>query len=178
MTNQGWGLVEWLEGNRTAIAHRWRAEVRNRGARGGDGGEGILRTFLEALVSFLPPCLGSARDEAEEVWNQTTHLYGSFALQRGLAAGEVVEELGLLREVILKLLLEDSTVEWRGRNFQRDLLTLNRVVDAGIVGASIAFVDDLFFAHLQGSGVPEGVTPELEGEIVRQLAAFQRELQS
>lgn len=171
-------LEDWLEQKRSTIAHRWRGGVRTRLGERRDPGEGVLRTFLEALVSFLPSCLGDGREEGEELWDQATHLYGSYGLQRGLAAGEVVEEMGLLREAVLRSLLEDPTIDWRDRTFQNDLLKLNRVLDAGMVGASVAYVDDLFFAHLQGSGVPDGVTPELEGEIIRQLAAFQRELRS
>ena len=41
--------------------------------------------------------------------------------------------------------------------------------DQAVVAASVAYVDDLFFAHLQGSGVPEGVTQELEEETRAQL---------
>jgi hypothetical protein len=40
----------------------------------------------------------------------------------------------------------------------------------------VAYIDDLFFAHLQNSGIPEGVTPELEEEIHLELKAFLEEL--
>jgi hypothetical protein len=91
-----------------------------------------------------------------------------------LAAGEVVEELQVLREIILKALMEDPSVDWQTKSFQRDLLGLNRLLDEGVVQASVAYVDDLFFAHLQGSGVPEGLTPEVEEEIRLQLVSFRR----
>ena len=49
-------------------------------------------------------------------------------------------------------------------------------LNLGVVSASVAYVDDLFFAHLQNSGVPEGVTTEVEEEIGRQLNAFRKDL--
>jgi hypothetical protein len=169
-------LKPWLEKRREIIARRWRAEIRGREDRRGDDGDGFLGFFLENLISFVPPCLGEHREVGEDVWQQATHLYGSLGLRRGLAAGEVVEELQLLREVILRVLLDSPPGDWEYPGFQRDLLTLNRVLDLGVVQASVAYVDDLFFAHLQGSGVPEGVTPEVEDEMGRQLETFQREL--
>ena len=89
----------------------------------------------------------------------------------------MVEELGLLREVLLKLLLKAPPENWRNRGFQRDLLALNRILDQGVVQASVAYIDDLFFAHLQGSGIPEGVTTELEDETRKQFEALMAELE-
>lgn len=169
-------LQSWLKELHDEIVHKWRAEIREREDRRREEGDGLLELFLDSLLRVLPACLGDQRDTGEEVWEQATHLYGSLALQRGLAAGEVVEELQLLREVVLRLLLESSPGEMEDRGFQRDFLTLNRVLDLGVVRASVSYVDDLFFAHLQGSGVPESVTPDIEEEMRRQLEAFQRDI--
>ena len=155
------------------IASRWRAEIRIReGPRRGETGTASWAVFSRPglLPSSLP---GREQGGGEEVWEQATHLYGALALRRGLSAGEVVEELQLLREVILRLLLEAPPGNWGTGAFQRDILVLNRILDQGVVRASVAYVDDLFFAHLQGSGIPEGVTPEVEDEIGRQLEALQ-----
>jgi len=170
-------LKLWLKDRDEQIARRWRAEIRVREDRRGDDGDGFLGLFLDNLISFLPPCLEDYRDAGEEVWQQATHLYGSLALLRGLAAGEVVEELQLLRGVILRLLLEAPPEVWKHRGFRRDLLALNEVLDLGVVRASVAYIDDLFFAHLQGSGVPEGVTADVEMEMGRQLETFRKELE-
>jgi len=139
------------------------------------------------LVSFLPACFGDQREVGLEVWEQAAHLYGSIAVRRGLAAGEVVEELQLLRNVILRLFLVGAPGETGtpvsppaegGRESlpPLELLALNRVLDRGVSRASVAYMDDLFFAHLQGSGVPEGITPELAEETERQLQAFRKDL--
>ncbi len=137
------------------------------------------RRRIPGPVSRQPGLLSSSLSRGpegagEEVWQQATHLYGSLALRRGLAAGEVVEELQLLRGVILRLLLEAPPEDWGDRGFQRDLLALNKLLDLGVVRASVAYVDDLFFAHLQGSGVPEGVTAEVEEEMKQAVGGLSK----
>lgn len=169
-------LREWLDRERELISGRWRAEVRGRLGHQGDQEDRLITFFLAHLVEFLPCCLAEQRDPGLEVWRQAAHLYGSLALQRGLAAGEVVEELGLLREGIFKLLLEEGPGGWEDRTFQRSLLALNRCLDQAVVAASVSYIDDLFFAHLQGSGVPEGVTGEVEEETRSQLRSLRVEL--
>lgn len=169
-------LKSWLQDHNELITLRWRSEVRVREDKRGEEGDGILGLFLVSLGALLPCCLGETRDAGEEVWQQATQLYGSLALHRGLSAGEVVEELQLLRGVILRLLLESPPEDWRGRVPQRDLMVLNRILDQGVAQATVAYTDDLFFAHLQGSGVPEGITPDVVEEMERQLGAFRREL--
>jgi hypothetical protein len=171
-------LRRWLEERGERIAERWHAEIRAREDRRGDPGGGFLGGVLDDLVSFIPHCLSDHRDAAEEIWQQATHLYGSLALQRGLAAGEVVEELQLLREVVFRFLLEARGGRVLEESLPRDLLILNRVIDQGVVRASVAYVDDLFFAHLQGTGVPEAVTSELREEIQDQLDTFRKELET
>jgi len=171
-----WELKGWLEDRQDQIAHHWRSEIRAREDRRGDGGDGFLGGFLDDLLHFLSACLGSQKDVGELIWQQATYLYGSLALQRGLAAGEVVEELQLLRTVILRLLLETPPAKLEDQRFQRDFLILNKALDQGVVRATIAYVDDLFFAHLQGSGVPESLTADVEEEMGRQLETFRKEL--
>lgn len=170
-------LKRWLEGSAEKITHRWHSEVRIREDRRGDSGDGFLKSVLDHLVSFIPHCLGEQRETGEEIWQQAAHLYGSLALQRGLAAGEVVEEFHLLRDAVFGLLFEVEGGRMSEAGFSRDILTLNRIIDAGVVQASVAYVDDLFFSHLQGSGVPEGVTDDLVEEIRSQLVTFQLDLQ-
>lgn len=169
-------LRSWLEDKREQIAFRWGSELRVREDRRGEEGDGVLGPFLGSLCEILSACLGENREAAEEIWQQATHLYGSLALHRGLAAGEVVEEIQLLRSVILKLLFESRPSPWTERGFQRDLLALNQILDRGVAQASVAYVDDLFFSHLQGSGVPEETAADIMDETVRQLEAFRKEL--
>ena len=181
-------LEGWLRHNESQIAVRWFQELRSGVEGGSDEGTKLLESMVNHLVSFLPPCFGMQRDLGMDVWQQAAHLYGSLAVRRGLAAGEVVEELQLLRNVILRLFLLDAPSPLEGSNenagpagrgiLPLELLTLNRLLDMGVSRASIAYVDDLFFAHLQGSGVPEGITSELVEETERQLLGFEEELRN
>jgi hypothetical protein len=169
-------LSAWLKRHEGVIVKRWSSEIRIREGRRAEELDGILETYLQHLVSFLPLCLGKQRDEAEDVWQQATNLYGSISLRRGLAAGEVVEEIQLLREVILRLLLEDPPQTRRTSALARDALVLNRVLDLGVVRASVSYIDDLFFTQLQGSGVAESLDPELVEETKKILAGFRADL--
>lgn len=175
-------LMRWLLSQESKIAERWYLELMAGAGSHLEDGADLLKTTVGFMVSFIPPCFGDRRDVAMEVWEQAAHLYGSLAVRRGLAAGEVVDELQLLRRVILRLFLVDATSAASGEDPNEgipplDLLALNRILDLGVSRASIAYVDDLFFAHLQGSGVPEGITRELMEETERQLRGFRKELE-
>lgn len=180
-------LQSWLLSQEGVIAARWHQELLAGSGGPRDDSAPLLKMLANHLVSFLPTCFGAQREAGLEVWEQAAHLYGSVAVRRGLAAGEVVEELQLLRNVILRLFLAgvsggpgthgEPPVEGGREGLPPlELLVLNRVLDRGVSRASVAYTDDLFFAHLQGSGVPEGITPELEEETERQLQAFRKEL--
>ena len=169
-------LKEWLEGKKTQIHNRWYAEVKARLESGHEEVEGILLFLLESLVAILVKTFGDEREAGEEIWQQATHLYGALSVRRGLAAGEVVEEIQLLRTVILRFLLDSSEIDCTDRSFSRGFLAINRLIDLGVARASIAYVDDLFFAHVQGSGVLEGISDSVQEEIRRQLETFRKEL--
>ncbi len=169
-------LKAWLENNENQIAERWFSEIKDHGGVHEAGAEEILQFFLDTLVAVIPFCLGNGRESGEEIWHQANDLYGALALRRGLSAGEVVEELQLLGRVILRFILEDLPPDGVGRSLQKEIMSLNKILDEGVVRANVAYVDDLFFAHLQGSGVPGGVTPEVEEEMRSRLMTFRKEL--
>lgn len=172
-------LEKWLQHREKDLSDRWIQELRTGRDPGDSDGLEILEIVARKLISFLPPCFGERREVAREVWQHAAHLYGSLALLRGLAAGEVVDELQLLREVLLKLFLSDFSAD--GGSYEEhipptEFLTLNRVLDQGVSRASISYVDDLFFTHLQGTGVPKGLDDEKKAEIERQLESLRRDL--
>lgn len=176
-------LRSWLLAHEWTIASRWYQELTSGSEEPEDElGTRLLKMVVTRLVSFIPACFGERRELGLEVWQQATHLYGSLAVRRGLAAGEVVEELQLLRNVILRLFLVEAPPGGPEQAPTEaipplELLALNRALDKGISRASVAYTDDLFFAHLQGSGIPDAVTSELVGETERQLEGLQRELE-
>ena len=175
-------LKAWLQRYEPEIATRWLQELKAGSWSLPEEGGNVLETVATHLVSFLPSCFGEKREAGMDAWRDAAHLYGSLGLRRGLATGEVMEEFQLLRHVIFRLFLLEPASDALGSEVPRDvspldLLTLNRVLDMGVTGANVAYVDDLFFAHLQGSGVPEGITTELAEEMERQLRALRKELE-
>ena len=52
-----------------------------------------MTEFTTFLVAFLPPLLGPLKAEGQPLWDRCAELFGASAAQRGLAAGEVIEEL-------------------------------------------------------------------------------------
>jgi hypothetical protein len=135
-----------------------------------------VASFLGLLVELLPVCLGPLRDQAEPLWLQATELFGSLSAQRGLAAGEVIEELQILREAIIRLMWADPPSMSSSRIALREALRLNRVLDRGVTQASVGHTDALFFALFQGSGVPEHLTDDVRYELRQQLQTIHREL--
>lgn len=172
-------LSRWLEEHGDDIAHRWFVEVRARGA-GVDGPVAeVVREFLELLVRFLPLGVGPLRDQVEPIYQQAAELYGNLGALRGLASGESVEEVQLLREVLLRFLYRSPPAGADGGAAGmglREFLRLNRMVDLAVTQASVGHTDTLFFNLLHESGVTDaGTTRALEGTRA-QIVAFREEL--
>lgn len=168
-------LKAWLIERRDEIARRWSSEILPLDADRTDPKHELLIYFHETMVLLLPHCVGNGRNRDNGLWEQASHLYGALAVHRSLAAGEVVEELQRLRTVLLRLLFESPPGDGLSKPLQRELLSLNRILDAAVVSASVAYTDDLFFAHLQGSGVSEEVT-QVEEEMRARLDSFRRRM--
>ncbi|TVP80212.1 MAG: hypothetical protein EA352_00215 [Gemmatimonadales bacterium] len=173
-------LSRWLEEHQEAIAHRWFVEVRARG-EGVDGPVAqVMEEFLELLVGFLPLGVGPLRDQVEPIYQQAAELYGNLGALRGLAAGESVEEVQLLREVLLRFLYRQPPSGGSAGPAAmglREFLRLNRMVDLCVTQASVGHTDTLFFNLLHESGVTgAGTERALEGTR-SQIAAFREELE-
>lgn len=112
------------------------------------------------------------------LWRQTAELYGNVGAMRGLAAGEIIEEFQVLRDSLIRLLYADPPPGGLPRVSLREVLRLNRFVDRGVTHASIGHTDSLFFAHFQGTGVPEKLTPDLVDEVRRQLSGIEVEYEA
>jgi hypothetical protein len=138
--------------------------------------EELLEQFLELLLDLLPGLLGRYRDQLEPLWTQTSELFGSLAANRGLAAGEAVEEAQFLREAVLRLLYQDPPLAPTGPMGLREVLRLNRVIDVLVTYTSVGHTDALFFALFQGSGVPERLSDDVRYEIRSQLEAIRASL--
>jgi hypothetical protein len=167
-----------MEERRARLRDRWWSELRRR-TEGPQPAEvdALLRDFLDLLVRLVPGALGPYRSQVEPLWREACELFGSVATSRGLAAGEVIEELQLLREGVIKLLYAEGGGTGSDGISLRDLLRLNRVVDRGVTFASVGYTDALFFALFQGSGVRSELTGELVVEVGEQVRMIGEEYQ-
>lgn len=162
-------LAHWLQCRTEPLKERWLEDLRLRGATKQDGVEELLEQFLELFLGLLPGLLGPYRDQLEPLWTQTSELFGSLAANRGLAAGEAVEEAQYLREAVLRLLYQDPPLAPSGPMGLREVLRLNRVIDELVTYTSVGHTDALFFTLFQGSGVPERLSDDVRYELRAQL---------
>ena len=127
------------------------------------------------LIDVLTQMVGPLRREVRPVWYHTCEHYGRSASARGLAAGEVVEELQYLRELLIRS-LAPVLAAMRARQGMAIMLRLNRVIDKGVAVAVVGYTDALVATLFAQNGVPVPGAEQDPQEIHRQLAALEAEL--
>jgi hypothetical protein len=130
---------------------------------------------LGILVDILVEMAGPRRRKAHDLWVTACEGYGRTAAERGLAAGEVVEEIQYLRELLIRHLSE-VIAALPGRASMAHVLRLNRLVDTGIAHAVVGYTDALVETLFNQRGVPVGVSGPLEDEIAQRLTQAENEL--
>jgi len=114
--------------------------------------------FAEELIGVLPLLVGPSREAVRPLWDRLSELYGVLAAKRGLAAGEVIEELHTLRElVILDLYRDPPSIDVAPLPL-REILRLNRGFDRAVALASVGYTDALFFEFFGGDREPGGLS--------------------
>jgi len=171
-------VVRWLDARREVLVQRWYSEVVARVPGDDLLSRALLKDFFDFLVLLLRDSMGPQREQVDVLWRQAAELYGNVGAMRGLAAGEIIEEFQVLRDSLIRLLYSDPPPGGLPRVSLREVLRLNRFIDRGVTHASIGHTDSLFFAHFQGTGVPEKLTPDLVDEVRSQLAAIELEYQA
>jgi hypothetical protein len=136
----------------------------------------IEREF-RLVFDVLTEMVGPLRREANPVWFHVCEHYGRIASARGLAAGEVVEELSYLRELLTQH-LAPILVAMRARQGMAIMLRLNRAIDKGIAVAVVGYTDAIIATLFSQNGVPALSISNDFGELGRQLTALERELQA
>lgn len=131
-----------------------------------------FRLIIETLVEMLGPL----RREANPVWEHGMEHYGRTAATRGLAAGEVVEELQQLRVLLIKY-IGPFVAAMRPRRAVAVFLRLNAIIDRGIAQAVVGYTDALVASIMlteeHASHPLSGATAD---DVGRQLDAFESEL--
>jgi hypothetical protein len=133
-----------------------------------------FRLILDVLIALVGPL----RREVKPIWAGVTEHYGRLAAARGLAAGEVVEEMQYLRELLIRYLAPDIAA-LRPRQGMALLLRLNRLVDRGVARAVVGYTDALVSTLLpprqddEEPADPRSIDPKA---VERDLEAFSRSL--
>jgi hypothetical protein len=128
------------------------------------------------LFDVMTEMVGPLRREVNTVWFHVCEHYGRVASARGLAAGEVVEELQYLRELLIRN-LAPVLVAMRARQGMAIMLRLNRVIDKGIAVAVVGYTDALVATLFSQNGVPAMGSHKDFSEVERQLDTLELELQ-
>lgn len=169
-------LAEWLSARLDELAQRWSLAIRDDGPGPSEQLDVVLDAFTQHLVRFLPWMLGPYRETVEPLWVKSSELFGSVAARRGLAAGEVIEEFQLLRELVIRDLYKDPPMGGRLPLSLREVLRLNRGIDRGVTHASVGHTDALFFQFFEGEGAAPSDPVDLADEVLDQLGSMSREL--
>lgn len=169
-------MAAWLNERRESLSDRWLIELRSR-AEGIEGPlEELMREFIGLLVALLPRGFGVYREQAISIFHQAAELYGNLGAIRGLAAGEAVEEVQLLREVLFRFLFQEPPGGTGVGLGLREFLQLSRLVDQAVTHASVGHTDTLFFNLFHGTGVPESPAQDVVDEVREQVRTLRSEL--
>jgi len=159
---------------RSALAEQWGDWIVTRGADGHVLSKDELRRVLQVTVSILGHMAGPLRREARETWLAANELFGRLAEARGLAAGEVVDELQHLRELLI-VELGDLIVAMPARQQLPAVLRVNRVCDLGVAIAVVGYTDALVAKMFSRDGVPVPTADSVQ-ELLAQLGMLEAEL--
>jgi hypothetical protein len=164
-------LTRWLHAKVPDLQERWSHEIRARGLGRDPVIARVLELFVVQLVYLLPFLLGPYRDQIKGLWDRAAALFGSVAAKRGLAAGEAIEELHMLRELVIRDLYRDPPMGGGVPLSLREILRLNRALDRAVTHASVGHTDAMFFQFFEGDGVAgilsgDDVAAEAEAQLV------------
>ncbi|HET7043178.1 MAG TPA: hypothetical protein VFI13_14255 [Gemmatimonadales bacterium] len=162
---------------RGRVVAEWASRLSHLGAGARVFPAELMQRELRLMVDLVAEMAGPMRREARELWEKGSEHYGRTAAARGLAAGEVVEELSVLREILTRDLAA-GVAALRARHSMAVLLHLHRVLDRGIAVAVAGYTDTLvaeLFAH---DGVPSAENALETADITRQVEGLELEFRA
>jgi hypothetical protein len=166
---------ESLRAHRDDLVERWSAWIATRMTAAPHIQRPTVDRHLAMMVDVLIELAGPLRRQVSEMWFAVCEVYGETAAARGLAAGEVVEEIQQLREILIHL-LSDTVVNMPSRQAMAAVLRLNRLLDRGLAHAVVGYTDALVETLLNRRGVPIVATEPAEDEVLQRLAQLEEEL--
>jgi len=117
------------------------------------------------------------RRSVAEVWRHACEHYGRLGAARGLAAGEIVEELQYLRELLIRRVGPVLT-GLRQRQAVAIILRLSATLDKGMAVAVVGYTDALVATLFAQNGVPSPLSALDHHDIERQLEQLEGHLQA
>jgi hypothetical protein len=165
-----------LRGNRDRLVEQWAQWVTGRVQEAPHVRTPTVERHLALLVDILIESAGPLRRQVAELWFTASEVYGQTAANRGLAAGEVVEELQQLREILIHFLSEPIAT-LPARQSMAAVLRLNRILDRGISHAVVGYTDALVETLLNRRGVPIVASEPEEDEVLQRLESLEEELE-
>lgn len=130
-----------------------------------------LRLVLDTLVEMLGPL----RREANPIWDRVMEHYGRTAAARGLAAGEVVDEIQQLRLLLIKH-IGAVVASMRPRRAVAVFIRLNTVVDRAVSQAVVGYTDALVASLMMTDRRASPLTDAAPDDFERRLATLESEL--
>ncbi|HTO74312.1 MAG TPA: hypothetical protein VMJ30_10835 [Gemmatimonadales bacterium] len=135
----------------------------------------VVERELRLILGVLDQTVGPMRREVKDLWSRTFEHFGRLAAARGLASGEVVEEVMFLRILLIRN-LAPVLVRMRNRQAMAIIIRLNTVLDQGCATAVVSYTDALVATIFGRNGVPAPDTNLDLGDIERQLEHLEQEL--
>lgn len=169
-----WVVGRGITVAREALIGRWSEWIVARQAAGQVLEPCALVRPLGLILDLLVHMTGPLRREAKESWYAATELYGRLAEARGLSAGEVVDELQRLRELLIRE-LADLFVALPARQQLLTIVRVSRVLDMAVSNAVVGYTDALVAKMFTREGVPVPTADSVQ-ELLAQFGALEPEL--
>jgi len=164
-----------LTSSRNELVARWAAWIAHRTAQAPQIDRATTQRQLGLLIDIVIEMTAPLRREAAQLWFDACESYGRTAATRGLAAGEVVEEIQHLREILIRELSE-IIAALPARHSMATILRLNRQVDRGIAQAVVGYTDALIETLFSQRGVPVSAPEPVDFETVKRLEQLESDL--
>ncbi len=160
---------------RDAMIHEWATWLTKRVSAAAGLSHQTIERELRLLFDVLIETVGPMRRSVDEVWYHACEHYGLVGAARGLAAGEIVEEIQYLRAMLTRR-MGPVFASLRPRQAMAMILRLNAIIDKGVAVAVVGYTDALVATLFAQNGVPAPNNALDAHDILRQLDQLEDEL--
>lgn len=135
----------------------------------------VVERTHRLILGVMDLTVGRARRDVMDLWTRLFEHVGRVGAARGLASGEVVEEIMFLR-ILLTRQLAPVLVRMRNRQAMAIIIRLNTVLDQGCATAVVSYTDALVATIFARNGVPSPDSNLDLVDIEKQLELLEQEL--